>query len=732
MKWCSFRIIAGLIPILTMATGAWLQLGPEGVSVRAMSNVPGYPDELFIVTGSFPSYILWTGNTGQRWTVRETIPDRLNALVVNPNNVWIMYAGGETGKIYRSTNSGYNWSVAASLPAGVKIRQLMVNPDQGEEIWALAEVAAGDSVGIGFYRSTNGGTNWEGRGVVWSFTVQAQALAIAPGDSGWAAIGGSVANRARLFLTTDAGLSWSDRSSGLSGSCVYGCAFAPTGSQVLICATDSGIFRSTDFGVSWTRRLTYPAYSIVFAPLSPYYGYAGGENLIFRSTDLGVSWRTDTVSSFIGTGTRFIAVNPNSPLELFVGNGFGVFYSYNGGYNWVNRSAGFRQLDVSCLESYRSDTMLAGVTGYGIVYSTDGGQVWRLWGRMFPGCGWVRGLAVNPRDPDTVICVTRWDSKLHLTSNRGDSWESFTIAGHFEPMGIDYHPRGADTIYVWGGKRDSASGPLRFAVYRSNDRGQHWSPVLLRNEGWCQGMIFSGTGDTMIAYGIDGESPAVLRSTDRGRNWLSLTSGIAGAPVLDFKLGPVSSEHWLCATPEGVFRTQNSGSYWYRLGLQGVTCVLPDTINPNIIWAGTDTQGFYYTTNQGISWWRDTLGIPGRAVSFLIYSPVRRGAVYAGILGHSLLGGNVIGINEMEQERFQEIELVALPTVVRGTCRIFAPPGSDRIEVFDPAGRKRAEIMVSGQKEACWSIPEELNPSVYLLVFRIGQERRVRKVLFLP
>lgn len=729
MRWRSCLISAGLM--LNLAAGGWQQLGPEGVSVRAMTNVPGYPDELFIITGSFPSYIWWTGNTGQTWTIRETIPDRLNALAVNPRDVRIMYASGKDGKVYRSTNSGYSWGVVATLP-GVQIQQLAVGPHNGAEIRALAELAAGDSAGIGFYRSTDGGLSWQGRGIAWSSTtVQARALAVASADSGLVLVGGSVANRARLFLTTDGGMSWSDRSAGLAGSCVYGAAVVPTGSGVIVCATDSGIFRSSDLGVTWTRRLSAPVYSVAFAPLSPYYGYAGGENLVFRSTDLGLSWRADTVSSFAGTGTRFIAVNPNSPLELYAGNGFGVFYSYNGGFNWLNRSAGFRQLDVSFLRFYRPETLFAGVYGYGIVRSIDGGRSWRLWGRMFPGSGWVRGLAVNPRHPDTVICVTGRDSRLHLTINRGDSWEAFPIASYFEPAGVDYHPRGADTVYVWGGKRDSISGPLRFAVYRSTDRGQSWAPVLVRNAGWCQGVVFSGSGDTLIAYGSDGGGPAVLRSIDRGRSWTSLTSGLSGTSVSDLKLVPGAQEQWLCATTAGVFRTQNAGSSWSRLGLAGVTCVLPDTVNPNRIWAGTDTQGFYYTTNQGVSWWRDTLGIAGRAVAFLAFSPFRRSAVYAGITGHSLLGQNVIGIGEMDQGRFGENVLTAFsPSILRG-CRITVPQGVERVEFYDHAGRKRAEIAGAGDKEDCRSVPGDLNPGVYFLVFRGARESRIEKVILL-
>jgi len=718
--------------ILLPVADAWQQLGPAGVNVRALSNVLGYPDELFIIVGGFPSYLYFTSNTGLTWTVRETIPDLITSLAINPNDVRIMYAGGRTRRIYKSTNSGYSWFATGNLPAGIWIQQLAVNPTNASEIWAIAEVTGGDSTGFGFYFSTDGGANWQGRVLTWSFMVKARALTISPTIPGRVLIGGSVGNHPRLSLTTDFGNNWLDRSAGLGGKCVYGCTFVPTDSSSIVCATDSGIYRSTDLGLTWTHQLTSPVYSVAFAPVAPYNGYAGGENLVYRTTDMGMSWRTDTVPPFTGTGTRFIAINPNRPLELFVGNEYGVFYSTNGGYDWVCRSSNFRNLDITFLNCYNGDTLFAGVKGYGILHSTNAGLDWQLWGKMFPGVGWVKSLAVNRRNPDTVVCVTDWDSKLHLTINRGDSWQSYQIADNFQPAGVAYHPRAQDTLYSWGGKPDSVSAPLRFAVYRSTDRGQHWNSVMVRDQGFCYGMIFSATGDTLIAYGSNGPNPAVFRSVDRGRTWSSLVSGISGSPVTDLKISPADPGRWLCATPMGVFKTENYGSFWTNLGLSDVNCVLPDTISPNVIWAGTDTQGFFYTTNQGVSWLRDTLGLPGRSVSMLLSHPQHRGAVYAGISGHSLLGKNLFGINELISNYQEPAVLLRLsPTTTKNNCRIIVHPTPERVELYDGAGRLREKISVPETGVVNWHRSAALPDGVYLLLVKYHKCQLTEKLILL-
>lgn len=721
-----------LFAAIVIAAGNWQQLGPNGAALTALTPVPGYPDELYLTVGRFSSLIFHTTDAGLTWGTPETIPDIITALTVNPHHVRTLYAGGKTRRIYKSTNNGETWQVCANLPLDLWIHQIAVSPLNSAEVWAIAEVDTGDSIGISLFFTTDAGATWNGARVVNSFEARTRLLAIHPTNPGSGFVGGSVANRARLFFTTDLGTTWQDKSNGLGGRCAYGLAIDPTNNSNIICATDTGIYYSSDQGTNWTRRLTAPAYSVAFSPVAPYNAYAGGENLVYRSTDLGWTWRRADTTGFFGTNSRWLV--PTRPLEVYVGNSYGLYYTTNGGDDWSYRTQTMNHLQVVTLNFSVPDTILACVEGVGVMKSPAAAQNWHHWGKVFPGSGWINGLAVNPRHPDTVVCVTLFDSRLHRTINKGDSWETTNIAPYFEPRGVAYHPSGPDTLYVWGGNRDSISGPLRFVIMRSPDRGQTWNTILRHETGICLGMNFSQYADTIFAYGKIGSAPALFRSTDRGRNWVNITSGIVGTPVTDLKPFPRNSLTLFCTTPAGVFKTENSGLTWSNLGVAGATCVLPDTASSTRLWVGTDTQGVYYTTNNGIFWDRDTLGIAGRANNFIQRHPRYPNAVYLGVYGYSLAGKNVFGVNEyLNLSPAHKSGLVILPTVIKSSTRIIIPPDVVRLELYNPAGRFVSTIPLERRENRVlrWQRPKSLAAGVYLLKAQRRNNQEVVKLLLL-
>ncbi|OYD15036.1 hypothetical protein CH330_06865 [candidate division WOR-3 bacterium JGI_Cruoil_03_51_56] len=712
----------------------WEQLGPNGITVSAMTTVPGYPDDIYLVSQGYPARIFYTSNTGATWQVRDTIQDQIDALALDPVHILTLYCAGKSGKVYQSTDGGRIWQTRGTVAENACVRQLAINPHNSLKILAIADIYENDWTGLGVFRSQDGGTNWVKTVLDSGFSAHTLLFGSSITQPDTLFVGGGVNNKPRLYKSGDGGNSWHDISSGLSGTCAYGLAVCPTDPNILVCATDAGIYRSTDSGANWTIRLDAPAYSVEFAQASPHYAYAGSDNLVYRSDDDGMNWSADT-TDFFGTETRWLGLNMSRPLELYAGNGAGIFYTTDGGYNWTELTRDLHCLTVPFLYFYppAPDTIFTCPLGYGIIKTTDSCQTWTKV-KSFPGAGFTTGIGVNPRDSDTIIAVSSIDSRLHLTTDQGDSWVSYPVTEYFDAKGLLYHPFGPDTIYTWGGMRDSATGPTRFAIFKSTSQGQTWSALFTPgNKGICLGFRFIGTGETLYTYGAVDSAPALYRSTNHGGTWLRLNSGINGAPINDFARSPANPDVYFCATPSGVFRTLNHGTSWTDLGLSDVSCVLPGTADENSVFAGTDTQAIFYTTNAGVLWERDTIGFVSRTIIFLQHHPDNPAAIFCSTAGASLLGQGVIGITESPGHKTPR-PITVFPSLITKQARILLPMSkTDRttIDLYHPDGRlaRRIAVLRPTPKTYNWTRPETLASGVYLLVIRPDTGQYVTKII---
>jgi len=717
--------VAILAPV--RAQEAWQQLGPNGAAVAAMAVVPGFPNDLYFVPEGFPGRVWHTQDLGATWSLRAVIPDMVYALAVDPSQVLTMYAAGGGPRMYRSLNGGSSWSVRGTVAENASVRAVTVNPARSVEVWAAADVAGTDKQELLVYRSSNGGSNWTGVVLDSSWSVHACLVAFDPARPHRVFAGGSVGNGPRVFRTVDGGSNWTDVSAGLAGTCAFGLAVSPADSQTLACATDSGLYRSTDLGATWTRRASFPAYSVAFSRQSPYYGYSGSDNLVFRSNDLGLTWSAET-TAFAGTLTRWLGLNPSLPLELCVGNGRGVFHSSNGGFSWSEKTSRLRLLTVNTL-TFRPDSdraLLGTAAGHGMLTSDDCGRTWTEFGR-FPGCGLATGIAANPRHPESVVVVTGPGGRMHLTTDRGASWVSYRIADRFEARGVAFHPLGPETLFAWGGVRDSSRGPARFAVYRSTNSGESWSLNTSRTgPGMCFGLHTGSRAETLYSFGTAGNGPALLRSTDRGRNWTGIAAGISGESIRDFAPDWTVAGLLYCATSAGVYRSRNGGQSWTRLGLSRTSAVLSDPLDTNRLAAATDTQGVFLTTDAGRNWVRDTIALPGRTGLFLMRHPNSPAAVYLGAAGASLLGHNVIGLAEPQAERWTPgLNAVRVePSIVRRGATVTAGQvtAPSEVNLFHADGRFACSVgrLDPGRPTLTWRRPETLPGGVYLLVLGHG------------
>jgi hypothetical protein len=195
-----------------------------------------------------------------------------------------------------------------------------------------------------------------------------------------------VAGTYRVFRTTDAASSWTDISgdltgdgTGSSGAKISTVIVANGNSNLIYTGCTNGTVQvTTNAGSSWsdissglpnlycTRIATDPNNpTTAFATFS---GYFSGQK-VYKTTNSGSSW-SNISGDLPNLPVSCIVVNPNNVNELAVGTDLGVFATTNGGGNWHQRNNGMANVSVTDLDYRSSDGKLFAATHGRGMFST--------------------------------------------------------------------------------------------------------------------------------------------------------------------------------------------------------------------------------------------------------------------------------------------------------------------------------------------------------------------------
>jgi photosystem II stability/assembly factor-like uncharacterized protein len=591
----SFLIILGFCFLLEVVSSGqvqnWKGIGPDGGNIQQIITSKVNPECVYVLNESqyysvgykiFKS--LDSGNTYQDIT-ENLLPlvDRSNFLIcqmaIDPDNADTLYLATATGLFV--TKDGGNTFNLLGLESEVVLR-VAVNPYNTQEIFA---------------------------GTV---------------DKG-------------LFRSLDGGVLWTPANNGIEGLQIQYITFDPTTSgTAYTCVHPNSIYKTTDGGNNWKTVLQ--AWHPVFLLIAPdnnevIYILAGApERILCKSSDGGKTWK------YLDLGFPFVsavAIDPENSNRVLVGSPIGVCISEDAGENWVCHSDQFyNNKDVISLafDPRNSAIIYAGTSGGGLYKSFDKGESWSLSSDGI-SASFVWKVAVKPDDPDTLYAGTiagglyksvdkglTWQMKNPLENNSavwnvfdigfddnspstifigsgcckgffksndaGESWNEVGDSSVVESFAID--PNNSNIIYADGGK--------------SVDGGKTWTPTI-------PGVIFADhilidPKDSSIIYVVAHE---IYKSKDSGSTWDIISDTIPASSKNSFlnsiAIDPNNSSI-LYAGYKGIYKSNDSGKNWSLIGLDDevISSILVDSLNSNLVYAGTLYDGIYRSEDGGGHW----------------------------------------------------------------------------------------------------------------------------------
>ena len=693
-----------------------------------------------------------------------------SAVAVSPSDPEIVYAARHSSynstdpQIYMSPNQGLNWMYVGSLPAGSRVIKLAVRPGAPSQLFALSgyeKLLGSNKARRALYVSTDYGSTW----------ADAHGDSLSGGMTGnpWDAAYDPV-HPDTIYATSVVGAGNVDEAATWSGYTWRGSqsggqwtqVSAHTGAillrhgtgQILTvdvrrdgpACTECGVWKSLDFGVSWTRASDMTGWDS---------GWIGS-----------IAWAYNT--SFAGIG-KTLRLDPSNWAVIYWITPQFIWKSADWGSSFTSlftdpaapgfwSGRGINNVAPTSLSA--SDTVLyAGYYDLGIWRSLDMGQSWQA--SNDPGLtgGWngkggnCMTILADPARPHVVwasqgeTMTTAWPIRSEQAGLPG-TW-NITL--------------GAPPGYITGLALDPSSSPssrtlyLSSAgdVYKSVDDGMIWNPVFDCDS--CY--VNAAYGATVFTGGPKG----LWRSLDGGTTWTEL------APST-FHLGPnaypLNSAKWSgphdilisgstiyvanYGKNRGLYRSLDGGDTWTR--------ILPDDFAAEIeldsygsLYAGSSSatnaggsvtsgsNGARISRDGGATWSSLNSGLPWPFAWPIETMPRDDGSVqlFVGSPGSGIWttvteGGVPLAVGDPDGVVLRLSGFRPNPARERISVAFSLPTREPAVlEIFDLAGRRvlRRDVGWLGAGSHVLPLGSAFRPAPGVYAIRLAQGARIAKTL---
>ncbi|MEO8085187.1 MAG: T9SS type A sorting domain-containing protein [Bacteroidota bacterium] len=413
---------------------------------------PSDPDILLACTRTA---IFRSTDAGANWTSVRT--GHYYDMEFKPNDPNTVYASSSSG-IAISSNKGATWSTAGSVSGSGRV-SIAVTAANPLVIYALGENG-------NFYKSSNGGTTFLAMAspltIANFYGYYDAVLACSPIDENKVFVAGM-----NIAKTSNGGATWSAAGTNIHVD-NHVLEFLPNNNNVIWCGNDGSIYSSTNSGTSWTDLGNgigiKQYYRLGCSTITPYKMLAGAQD---NGTDRlsGTSWQK--VEG--GDGMECLIDRTNDQV-MYVSWQYGnIEKSTNGGNSFTDITPAAGDWTTPFMQDPIVANTLVG--GWDEVYrSTNAGNNWtQISSGNFNGN--IYALAMTEANNSVIYAATL--DKINRTVNTGASWTNITPGLPVATVGMTYITvSNTDQNKLWVSFSGYSSGNK---VFYSSDGGNSWT-----------------------------------------------------------------------------------------------------------------------------------------------------------------------------------------------------------------------------------------------------------------
>ncbi len=520
-------------------------------------------------------------------------------------------SGGSTTTVVSSVAPG-GWEALGPGNVGGRTRAILIHPTTPSTMWASA-------VGGGIWKSLDAGASWTPKAdLLLNIAVNSMVLDPRNPDTIYAGTGegffnGDALRGAGILKSTDGGETWAQLPSTNNPDFFYvqKIVLSKGSSQRIYAATRTGVFRSADAGVSWTKVLdgstvngcmdlaiqTDRALANVFAACGTFTQAA-----IYRALDTASTQNWVKVHSPANMGRTTLAIAPSNQNFIYAMSASNEVGNFNNGLLGVYRStasggAGSWTTQVSNTSPTKLNTLLLSNPVYGVLTACGFGTT------AYFNQGWYDNmLAVDPADPNIV-----WAGGVDLfrSNDGGQNWGQASHWWFTEGIDVEYNHADQHTIAF----HPQYNGTTNKTMFTGNDGGIHITldaraPVSYSPDPITPSSPVCGnTAASLLAWSTRNNGYQVTQFY-HGAVYPDGNTFIAGAQDNGTKRGSVGSQNW---------STVNGGDGGY---------VAVNPANTNMIWFETTNLSMNRSTNGGTSKAAFISGITEASGNFLFIAPI--------------------------------------------------------------------------------------------------------------